>query len=214
MSPSRPRAADGGQSRDAAGGPEPAVLVVDDNEVIADTYAQFLDDDYDVRAVYGGEAALEALGPSTEAVLLDRRMPGLSGDDVLARIEERSLDCRVVMVTAVDPGVDIVDLPFDEYLVKPVGRDELVAVVEEMRRRSSYDDPFRRFLALASKKATLEAGADDAELADSEAYARIEARLAERRDSLGVDTETLERVLSGDAPDIDAGSESDPVRTE
>ncbi|WP_436910430.1 response regulator [Halosimplex marinum] len=192
----------------------PSVLVVDDNRVVADTYAAFLAGEYAVDAVYGGEEALAALDPGVEVLLLDRRMPGLSGDEVLARIEERAVDLRVVMVTAVDPGVDIVDLPFDEYVVKPVGRAELVAVVDEMFRRARYDDPLRRFLALASKKATLEASADADDLADSEAYRRVEERLAERRESLGFDTADLERVVAGDEPDIVDTADSEPVRTE
>ncbi|QPV62583.1 response regulator [Halosimplex litoreum] len=189
---------------------EPAVLVVDDNRVVADTYAAFLTDEYAVEAVYDGEAALDAVGPGVDVVLLDRRMPGLSGEEVLARIEERVLDCRVVMVTAVDPAVDVVDLPFDEYVVKPIGRPELLAVVEEMHRRATYDDALRGFLALASKKATLEARVDEAELADSEPYQRVEERLAEQRESLGIETERLEGVVSGETRDIvdtsDAGA--------
>jgi len=191
----------------------PGVLVVDDNEVIADTYAQFLTDDYDVEAVYSGDGALESLGHSVEVVLLDRRMPDRSGDEVLAQIQERALDCRVVMVTAVDPSSDIVDLPFDEYVVKPVGRSELLDVVDEIHRRASYDDPLRTVLALASKKATLEANTDESALADSEAYARIEARLAAQRDALGVDTERLERVIDGDVPDIVDTDDPDPPRS-
>lgn len=190
---------------------EPTVLVVDDNRVIADTYAAFLGDEYAVEAVYGGAEALDALEPAVEVVLLDRRMPGLSGDEVLARIEERAVDCRVVMVTAVDPAADIVDLPFDEYVVKPVGRPELIAVVEEMRRRATYDDALRRFLALASKKATLEARAGEGELADSEAYRRVEERLADKRESLGVETERLEGVVAGETPDIVDSSEADAI---
>ncbi|QLH79031.1 response regulator [Halosimplex rubrum] len=190
---------------------EPTVLVVDDNRVIADTYAAFLADEYAVEAVYDGEAALDALGPAVEVVLLDRRMPGLSGDEVLARIEERALDCRVVMVTAVDPTVDVVDLPFDEYVVKPVGRPELVAVVEEMRRRATYDDALRRFLALASKKATLEANHGEAELADSEAYRRVEERLAAERESIGIETERLEGIVRGETPDIVESGGTDAV---
>ncbi|QLH83992.1 response regulator transcription factor [Halosimplex pelagicum] len=190
---------------------EPTVLVVDDNRVIADTYAAFLADEFAVEVVYGGEAALDALGPAVEVVLLDRRMPGLSGDEVLARIEDRALDCRVVMVTAVEPTVDVVDLPFDEYVVKPVGRSELIAVVEEMRRRATYDDPLRRFLALASKKATLEVTHDEAELADSEAYRRVEERLAEKRESLGIETERLEEAVTGEAPDVVDTSETDAL---
>ena len=180
----------------------PTVLVVDDNRVIADTYAAFLADEYAVEAVYDGEAALAALDATVEVALLDRRMPGLSGDEVLARIDERGLDCRVVMVTAVDPSVDIVDLPFDEYVVKPVGRAELVAVVDEMRRRATYDDALRQFLALASKKATLEANGGGPDGPDGEDYRRLERRLAEKREAVGVDTETLEGVVAGEEPDI------------
>ncbi|WP_415382301.1 response regulator transcription factor [Halosimplex sp. TS25] len=192
----------------------PAVLVVDDNQIIADTYAQFLTDDYEVQAVTSGSAALETLGPATEVVVLDRRMPGLSGDEVLTRIADRAIDCRVVVVTAVEPDVDVVDLPFDGYLVKPVGRDELVASVDEMARRADSDDALRQFLALASKKATLEVRADDGELAESDAYARIEERLAAKREALGVETETLERVVGGDAPDIAEVDHTDPLRTD
>ncbi|WP_436924133.1 response regulator transcription factor [Halosimplex amylolyticum] len=192
----------------------PTVLVVDDNRVIADTYAQFLAEDYEVRAVTSGSVALEALGPSTEVVVLDRRMPGLSGDEVLTRIAERAHECRVVVVTAVEPDVDVVDLPFDGYLVKPVGRDELVAAVDEMHRRADYDDALRQFLALASKKATLEVRADEEELAESDAYARIEERLEAKREALGVETETLERVVGGDAPDIAEVDHTDTLRTD
>lgn len=64
-----------------------------------------------------------------------------------------ALDCRVVMVTAVDPSVDTVGLPFDEYIVKPVGREELVAVVDKMHRRVDCDDALRQLLALADSGA-------------------------------------------------------------
>ena len=210
MSAESPGDGDGESGGDGTTG-GPSVLVVDDNRVIADTYAAFLADDYAVEAVYDGEAALAALDAAVEVVLLDRRMPGLSGDEVLAGIEERGLDCRVVMVTAVDPTGDIVDLPFDEYVVKPVGRAELVAVVDEMRRRATYDDTLRQFLALASKKATLEANADGT---DDEAYRRLERRLAEKREAVGVDTETLEGVVAGEEPDIVDTGGSDAVGPE
>lgn len=192
----------------------PEILVVDDNEVIADTYAQFLADQYEVASVYSGSDALDAIGPSVDVVLLDRRMPGLSGDEVLARIGERALDCRVVMVTAVDRDIDIVDLPFDEYIVKPVGRAELVEIVEEMCRRAGYDDALRQFLRLVSRKVTLEAGAEEAALEDSDAYDQIQARIAEKREELGIDTENLEDVFDGDTPDIIEQSDELVVRSE
>lgn len=177
------------------------VLVVDDNRAIADTYAAFLDE-YDVRTAYSGREALDAVDPAVDVVLLDRRMPDLTGDEVLARMDTTALDCRVVMLTAVDPTVDIVDMDFDAYVTKPVDREAVRAVVDEMFARSEYDDEFRQFLSLLSKKATLEAEMDGAELAASEEYRRIEAKVDEQRDDLGFDTDDIEGVFAGTVPDI------------
>ena len=170
----------------------PVVLVVDDNRAIANTYTAFLSDEYAVRTAYNGKEALDELGPDVDVVLLDRRMPEVSGDAVLEEIQARQLDCRVVMLTAVDPDFDIIDMGFDEYLVKPIEREELNDVVEEMLERATYDDDFRRFLALVSKKATLEEEKSTAELEASEEYTQIEERLADRREQVGVDLSDLE----------------------
>jgi len=174
----------------------PVVLVVDDNRAIANTYTAFLSDEYDVRTAYDGKEALDELDETVDVVLLDRRMPEVSGDAVLEEIESRQLDCRVVMLTAVDPDFDIIDMGFDEYLVKPIEREELNEVVEEMLERATYDDDFRRFLALVSKKATLETEKSSAELEASDEYAQIKRRLADRRDQVGVDMSDLEESFS------------------
>ena len=174
----------------------PVVLVVDDNQAIANTYTAFLSDEYTVHTAYNGKEALEKLGPTVDVVLLDRRMPEVSGDAVLEEIESRQLDCRVVMLTAVDPDFDIIDMGFDEYLVKPIEREELNDVVREMLERATYDDDFRRFLALVSKKATLEDEKSSAELEASDEYARIRARIDERREQVGIDLSDLEENFS------------------
>ena len=174
----------------------PVVLVVDDNRAIANTYTAFLSDEYTVRTAYDGKEALSELDPSVDVVLLDRRMPEVSGDAVLEEIESRQLDCRVVMLTAVDPDFDIIDMGFDEYLVKPIEREELNEVVREMLERATYDDDFRRFLALVSKKATLEAEKSSAELEASDEYGRIRERIEERREQVGIDVSDLEDDFS------------------
>jgi len=197
---------DSGSGTDSEGA---TVVVVDDNESIADTYTAFLEREYDVATVYDGQSAIDRLASDIDVVLLDRRMPGISGDKVLEAIDERELDCRVVMLTAVDPEFDIVDMPFDEYVVKPVNRQQLTDVVDEMVGRAQYDDDFRQFLALLSKKATLEAGKDSAKLTGQPKYRRIVDRIDELRDELGVDTEDIERIFTGDVPDIDAAGAPD-----
>lgn len=187
----------------------PVILVVDDNRAIANTYTAFLSDEYTVRTAYDGKEALERLDPGVDVVLLDRRMPEVSGDAVLEEIESRQLDCRVVMLTAVDPDFDIVDMGFDEYLVKPIERAELNEVVEEMLERATYDDDFRRFLALVSKKKTLEEEKSNAELEASDEYNKIERRLSELRERIGIDVSDLEEKFDEISGSVRVSNDTD-----
>ncbi|MEF8774263.1 MAG: bacterio-opsin activator domain-containing protein, partial [Halobacteriales archaeon] len=157
---------------------DPVVLAVDDDEDLADTYALWLENRYEVRTAYGGEQALDALDGAVDVVLLDRRMPQVSGDEVLATLEERDLDVRVSMLTAVAPDSDVVDLPFDEYLVKPVTKEELVAVVDDLLLRSRMDERTREYLALNATEETLDAR-DVEEFRDPSAVDRLRERVAE-----------------------------------
>ncbi|WP_132058782.1 HalX domain-containing protein [Halorussus amylolyticus] len=149
------------------------VLVVDDEQDVADLYTMWLQDDYRVQSVYEGETALDVLDESVDVVLLDRRMPGQSGDEVLSRIREQDLDCRVVMVTAVKPDFDILEMGFDDYIVKPVSKDDLHEIVSRMLTRVDYDTKLQQFYSLVSKRAVLEAEKDAQTLEASEEYAEL-----------------------------------------
>jgi len=158
------------------------VLVVDDEEDIADLYAAWLEMDYEVRTAYDGGEALEKADETVDVALLDRQMPDYSGDEVLERFRERELDCRVVMVTAVDPDFDIVSMEFDDYLTKPVMREDLDEAVTSMRERDAYDETVQEYFALTSKKATLEAEKPRAELENNEEYQQMVARVDELKE--------------------------------
>lgn len=155
------------------------VLVVDDDHEAADLHATFLEPRYQVTAAYGGEEALERLRDDTDVVLLDRRMPGMNGDELLREIRASDIDCRVVMVTAVEPGIDLVSLEFDDYLVKPVSKEALHDAVERMLARDALDENLLDVFSLASKMATLESKMDPGKLEASSEYAELEARFAE-----------------------------------
>lgn len=120
---------------------EPRVLMVDDDEKVAGAYALRLEDVADVSVAYSGAEALDTIDDQQppDVVLLDRHMPGLSGDDVLEQIRERELNTRVIMVTAIDPELGVLDLPFDDYLSKPVDREDLRAVVDQQCQILGYD---------------------------------------------------------------------------
>ncbi|WP_455448370.1 response regulator [Natrinema thermotolerans] len=173
----------------------PSVLIVEDEPDLADLYAAWLEEECRVRTAYDGAEALDAIDETIDVVLLDRRMPGLSGDTVLDTMRERSLDCRVAMVTAVEPDFDIVEMGFDDYLVKPVSGDELVDVIDQLLLRSTYDDQLREFFALAAKKALLDNQKTAAERQSSQEYAELEDRLAVLR--VRVD-DTMQELLAQD----------------
>ncbi|MFB6218344.1 MAG: response regulator [Halobacteriaceae archaeon] len=153
------------------------VLVVEDEEALADTYARWLADRYAVEVVYTGEEAVERIDERVDVALLDRRLPGMSGGDVLDAIRDRGVDCRVAMLTAVDPDFDVFEMPFDDYVVKPVLQEELNGLVERLLRLSSYDEKAQESFALASKVSVLEESKSREELDGNSEYAAAKERL-------------------------------------
>lgn len=187
---------------------EVTVLVVDDERDIADLYSTWLGEEFEVRTAYGAQEALDQADEHLDVVFLDRQMPEMNGDEVLEVLRERDLKCRVVMVTAVDPDFDIVDMPFDDYLTKPVMLDDLHGATERMLTRESYDERMQEFFSLASKKATLEAEKDYVELQDNEEFEELESDVEDLREeadesvsdlSEAEDFEALFQEFPGDA---------------
>lgn len=140
----------------SANGPA-KILAVEDDDDVRVTYEIWLKDAWQVETAADGSEALEKLDESVDVVILDRMMPGLSGDEVLERIRERDLGCRVVMVTAVTPDYDIVEMPFDAYFAKPIERQDLNETVEILLERTRHDDRLQEYYSLVEKQATLEA---------------------------------------------------------
>ena len=181
---------------------EAGVLVVEDEQDVAEAYATMLRDTYDVTVVNSGEAAIERLDSSVDVVLLDRRLPDISGDEVLERMDREQLGCRVVMVTAVDPDLDIVEMGFDDYLVKPVPKETITAAVEQMIERNSYHAELQEMIAVATKLATLETKMDIGQLEQSERYETLKSRYDE-----------LSRVVDDDADDSYRDATREKIRT-
>jgi len=176
---------------------EPVVLIVEDEPDVAETYRLWLADSHEVRTARDGEEGIEQLDAEVDVVLLDRMMPGVSGDQVLAHIREEELDCRVAMVTAVDPDFDILEMGFDAYLSKPVKGNELERTVENLLERSTYDSLRQEYYALVEKRATLEASKSPAELDGNPEY-----------EALCADIDDLRGELSEALGDIDADDDS------
>lgn len=109
----------------------PTVMFVDDEPSLADGYADTFTE-FDTQSAYSGQEALEAMDDDVDIVFLDRRMPQMSGGEVLNAIREQGYDCRVVMLTAVEPDSDVIEMGFDEYLIKPIDPDTLRETVDQL----------------------------------------------------------------------------------
>lgn len=169
------------------------VLIADDERGLTDLYRIWLRDDYDVTIAADGEQALEALDASVDVVLLDRRLPGLSGDQVLDEIREGEDKRPVAMLSAVAPDFDVLDMDFDGYVKKPVTSADLRKAVKQLVDITTLDQDARRYFALLSKRAYLRSEKSASELQSNNDYAALEARLDELRQRLdGEHREALE----------------------
>lgn len=149
------------------------VLLVEDVPELADLYVLWLEPAYDVSVAPTGELALEQVDYETDMVLLDRMLPDQNGERVLQTIRERGLDCSVVMITAIQPGLDVVDLPVDDYLTKPFSSRELRETVARILRRRAYEDDLARWFALVSKRAAIEQTLDTSTLRSNPGYQEL-----------------------------------------
>lgn len=165
----------------------PTVLVVEDDRDLADTYSIWLESEYEVRTAYSGSGGLTWYDPEVDIVLLDRQMPDLSGATVIRTMEQREVDDQKALLTSTEPGRELVDLPCDDYLTKPVTKSQLRDAIRELQLRSQLDDQLQRHFTLTSKIATLEhsdapgteAAIDDLRREAERIRARIEDRLSE-----------------------------------
>lgn len=184
------------------------ILVVDDEQDLAALYADWLESvGHSVTVATDGQTAIKYLEEQTEIVFLDRRMPGLSGDEVLDTIVENEYDCQVAMVTAVEPSIDIVSMGFDDYLTKPVTKEELVRSIDRLNQRAEYNDQMDELLSLAHKKTLLEGEQPQPGLEDNEEYQTLVSELNSVRESVDgmvskFDTEDIAAVLPGSATNI------------
>jgi two-component system response regulator AdeR len=137
------------------------VLVVDDEPTLVEIYRHWLGDEYETREATSGEEALEKLDDDVDLVVLDRVMPGITGDEVIDTIQERDLDCKIVMATAVETDADIVSTRSDANLIKPISGDELATTVSRTLDRPEYVDLETEYFDLISGRAMMKLNGED-----------------------------------------------------
>ncbi|HSB81575.1 MAG TPA: sigma-54 dependent transcriptional regulator, partial [Candidatus Methylomirabilis sp.] len=127
----------------------PLVLVVEDEVILGDSISVYLErHDYVTSVARSGEEALRlAETTSPDVAVMDIRLPGMDGLEVLRRFRELSPGTEVVMMTAhasVASAVEAMRRGAFDYLTKPLDLDELLLAIEKalshqrMRQEWSY----------------------------------------------------------------------------
>lgn len=116
------------------------ILVVEDDQAIADAVKEGLEDEsYAVDVAYdGGEGLRTALADEYDVIILDVMMPEMNGYDVCKTLREKGNHTPILMLTARNQNNDIVtglDAGADDYLPKPFGFEVLLARVRALLRR-------------------------------------------------------------------------------
>lgn len=170
----------------------PKILVVDDEEELADLYWAWISEEHTADKAYSGTEALDMLNDTYDIVFLDRRIPDISGQEILSTLRNRGLDCWVVMVTAVDPTEDILDMKFDAYLSKPVTQSDLLTAVEEIKERAEYNEKVREYTATMSKIDALNKTMDDSRRDSSPFYDELVEHANEIKEELSATVDHIE----------------------
>jgi CheY-like chemotaxis protein len=115
------------------GSTRPVILTVDDEPSIRSAVFVIFENEFDVLEAPDGQTALDLVrSRRVDLVLLDLRMPGLSGLTLLERLLTVKRDVKVILVTAVDDArtaAAAMKIGASDYLTKPFDVDELDGMV-------------------------------------------------------------------------------------
>jgi DNA-binding NtrC family response regulator len=121
------------------------ILVVDDEKIVRESlFNWFEDEGYEVDTAFDAEDALKKFDRGKyDLILLDMKMPGMSGLDLLTKIKDIDPACIVILITAfasVSTAIQALKQGAYDYITKPVDPDELNHLVKNALSQKSLKD--------------------------------------------------------------------------
>ncbi len=192
-----------------AGGSTPArILVVDDDDLVRDTFAAILDEEgYEVCCAKSGADALACLtNTAFDIMLCDIFMPGQNGLELLPHAQALAPDMPIILITgygSVAMAREALQLGASDFITKPCGAGELPIIVERnltrqaVLRRSAQQ---HKYVLHVSNETVLDALLTALNTRDTETEGhseRVTAYTIEIADHLSLSGEELTRIARG-----------------
>jgi DNA-binding response OmpR family regulator len=120
------------------------ILVIDDDESLRDTIGVMLEQE-GFRALLAADGRTgfdRAVTGKPDLVLVDLRLPGMSGTDICKQLRAAQVATPIIVLSAVGEELDkvlLLEIGADDYVVKPFGARELMARIRAVLRRSASD---------------------------------------------------------------------------
>src|SRR2546423_4592236 len=120
------------------------ILVIDDDENLRDTIGLMLEQEgfQAILASDGATGLQQALTAKPDLMLVDLRLPGLSGTEVCKQVRAAGMRTPLIVLSAIGDELDkvlLLEMGADDYVVKPFGTRELLARIRALLRRTSPD---------------------------------------------------------------------------
>jgi DNA-binding response OmpR family regulator len=110
------------------------VLIVEDEPALRNHYERFFSSRYELTFAASGAEAMERLAEATpDVAVLDMRLPDTDGVALLREIHVAQPELPVIIATAflsIEPQLQLLDVPYTDYIVKPFRLDELGARID------------------------------------------------------------------------------------
>ncbi|MBW2709618.1 MAG: response regulator [Deltaproteobacteria bacterium] len=125
------------------------VLIVDDELVFCENMTRLLNTrGYQTKAVNEGEEAIRVLEKEAyDVAVLDLKMPGMNGIDILKKLNELNISSQVIMLTGhggVDTAMEAIKLGAYDYIPKPCGVDELCEMINNSQNNKGKNSKKRK----------------------------------------------------------------------
>jgi two-component system nitrogen regulation response regulator NtrX len=125
------------------------ILVIDDDKSVRDSLKMILEyEHFNVEFAENGELGLQKIDQgSTDAVLLDVKMAGIDGIEVLTRLKRKNERLPVIMISGhgtLETAVEATKLGAFDFLSKPLDRDKLLVTIRNALQQAKLSEEFEK----------------------------------------------------------------------